>query len=136
MLQGLPQWYTRGVEHVKGVFTPIGTLPGGNNSQVSLAPLASWTATSFLAAIDDTPLPATTSAMDFSRGAYRVASRAGSTECVQSIYAHRGKPHLIVSEFECVNKGGTASRIMFDQGRCNPNNKRDAYIYDTPHLYS
>jgi hypothetical protein len=70
--------------------------------------------------------------MDFRRGAFRVASRAGGVECVQTIYAHRGQPHLLISEFRCDNSKGTAAATAtIDQGRCNPLSLVDDYIYET-----
>ena len=112
-----------GVEHVKGVFSPAsGSLFGYDNTskKVQLANLASWTATSYLASIGSAKLPATASAMDFRRGAYRVAAKAADVECVQNLFAHRSQPHLLVSEFVCENKGSVAETVTIEQGRCNP----------------
>eukprot|EP01052_Picozoa_sp_SAG31_P048497 SAG31_NODE_10174_length_1175_cov_1.132900_1_plen_344_part_00 len=123
-----------GVEHVKGVFAPAsGSLFGYDNTsrKVQLAALASWTATSFLARIGPAKLPATASAMDFRRSAYRVASKAADVECVQNLFAHRSKPHLLVSEFACKNTGSMEQTVTIEQGRCNPLSLLDDYIYDT-----
>ena len=130
-----------GVEHVKGVFSPQ-TTPrrlspdsGAKNESynVILTPLASWTATSFLASIGSAKLPATASAMDFRNGAYRVASQAGDSDvnCVQTIYAHRAQPHLLISEFRCENSGEGETTVTIDEGRCNPLKPVDLYIYET-----
>jgi hypothetical protein len=128
-----------GVEHVKGFFT-TGSTPqhlhpdsGAANSSysVSLAPMASWTSTSFISSISTTKLPATASAMDFRRAAYKVASRAEGVECVQTIYAHRSKPHLLIADFDCTNHGIKAATVTIDQGRCNPSNTVDDYIYSS-----
>jgi len=125
-----------GAEHVKGVFAPASSSNGAlygysNATKVQLAALGSWTATAFLASIGTAKLPATASAMDFRRAAYRVASKAGDVECVQSIYAHRSRPHLLISEFECENKGAADATVTVDQGRCNPLSLVDDYIYET-----
>ena len=125
-----------GAEHVKGVFAPASSSNGAlygysNATKVQLAALGSWTATAFLASIGTAKLPATASAMDFRRAAYRVASKAGDVECVQSIYAHRSRPHLLISEFECENKGAADVTVTVDQGRCNPLSLVDDYIYET-----
>eukprot|EP01046_Picozoa_sp_COSAG06_P015202 COSAG06_NODE_966_length_11290_cov_4.010097_10_plen_364_part_00 len=128
-----------GVEHVKGVFSPQSTPrrlspdSGAKNESynVILTPLASWTATSFLASIGAAKLPATASAMDFRNGAYRVASQAGDVNCVQTIYAHRAQPHLLISEFRCENNGETETTVTIDEGRCNPLKPVDLYIYET-----
>ena len=105
-----------GAEHVKGVFAPASSSNGAlygysNATKVQLAALGSWTATAFLASIGAAKLPATASAMDFRRAAYRVASKAGDVECVQSIYAHRSRPHLLISEFVCENKGAADATV-------------------------
>lgn len=123
-----------GVEHVKGVFAPVsGALFGydDESKKVQLASLASWTATAYLASIGSAKLPATASAMDFQRAAYRVASKAGKVECVQNTFAHRSKQNLLVSEFVCKNNGDAAQTITIQQGRCNPLDLVDDYIYDT-----
>jgi hypothetical protein len=125
-----------GVEHVKGVFVPSATHPfpsplGNPDYQVHLAALASWTATAFVASIGAATLPATTSASDLARGAYRVASAAKAVHCVQTTFAHRSRPHLIISEFECTNEGESVERVIVDAGRCEPTNVDKMYIYKT-----
>ena len=58
----------------------------------SVDPPVMLRSSSFIGSIGETRLPATASAMDLARGAYRVAASAGGVSCVQSIYAHRAGP--------------------------------------------
>ena len=69
--------------------------------------------------------------MDLRRGAYRVASRAAGVECVQNVFAHRKRQHLLISEFECTNKGKAAATITIQEGQCNPLSVIDDWIYAT-----
>ena len=75
-----------GVEHVKGIFAPRGKIGSGPDNVVSLAPLGSWTATAFVAAIGETKFPGTASAMDV-----RVCLHACVPACMHGntcAYAH------------------------------------------------
>jgi len=117
-----------GVEHVKGVFAAGGLLSQGHSSgtlgpnrQVSLALLASWTATAFVAELGGKPAVSTASTLDWRRAAYEVATPLPADDsssywgggdrshCVQSTYAHRQQPHLLITEFVCTNHNADAS---------------------------
>jgi hypothetical protein len=117
-----------GVEHVKGVFAAGAPLSQGHSSgtlgpnrQVSLASLASWTATAFVAELGSKPAVSTASTLDWRRAAYEVATPLPADDsssyggggdrshCVQSTYAHRQQPHLLITEFVCTNHNADAS---------------------------
>eukprot|EP01046_Picozoa_sp_COSAG06_P058015 COSAG06_NODE_11508_length_1500_cov_1.803712_1_plen_415_part_01 len=134
-----------GIEHVKGVFAAGGLLShtydsgSGPNRLVSLAPLASWTATAFVAELGGAPAVSTASALDWRRGAYEVVtplhvggkdagSSASSTSershCVQRTYTHRQHQHLLVTEFSCVHVAvsGPLSVTIKQRGWCPEEN--------------
>ena len=101
------------IERVKGVFAAGGLLPHGYDSgegptrQVSLASLASWTSTAFVAELGGSPAVPTASSLDWKRAVYEVVTPLGKnisgsgarSHCVQRTYAHRQHQHLILTEF-------------------------------------
>jgi len=100
-------------------------LPGSNGTNAQHADIASWTSTSYIAAIGPQKLPATA----------RIASHPAAGTCRSNVFrpsnAHRDLQHLLVSEFECSNSGATAQEVIIEQGRCNPLDRVDRYVYDT-----
>jgi hypothetical protein len=103
-----------GVEHVKNVFRvtrPLsgpGVQPGDN--QVTLASLPSWVATAFVDSLNNMSFPATASAIDVGLAAHLVATSSQngtSGYCVQTTFAHRSRPAVVVAQFECTNPAGS-----------------------------
>jgi hypothetical protein len=109
-----------GREFVMGVMKGESLLPHSGDSSagpyrtVSLAPLASWTATAHVAAMDGNPVRPSASALDLRRGAYEVVtpsprsggggrSNATRSHCIGRTYAHRSLQHLLITEFQCMN---------------------------------
>ena len=121
-----------GQEHIKGVFTSDTLLPhsydsgAGPDHAVSLAPLASWTATAYVSAIGGAAAHATASALDLQRGVYEVVTPhsplptlgGNRSHCVQRTFAHYSLPHVLVTEFSCMNRATAALSITIKQRRC------------------
>jgi hypothetical protein len=103
------------VELVKGVFQADDPIDKERSIfHVHLSHLPSWTITASVSKINGAAFPATASALDTSRHCYLVASSPPDGQpgsCVQTTYAHRSRPHVVVSEFECTNPPG-ATRPM------------------------
>ena len=85
-------------------------LPGSNGTNAQHADIASWTSTSYIAAIGPQKLPATAC----------IASHPAAGTCRSNAFrpsnAHRDLQHLLVSEFECSNSGATAQEVIIEQG--------------------
>ena len=121
-----------GIEHIKGVYATAGLLAHtfddkkGPARATSLAPLASWTATAYVAELNGKPVKPTASALDLKRSVYEVAT----SPCVQRTYAHRAQQHLLLTEFTCTNEKSTALEVTIKQrGWCPEANQKDLSAY-------
>jgi len=114
-----------GVEHISGVYAgkrlynPPHTWPNKDCDtwcdRAHRVDLASFTSTATVSSIDGSKGVGTASAQDLAKSAFYVASRAGSTTCLQRTYAHRGQMHLLNTDFTCTNAGTAVSHISLSE---------------------